>query len=1790
MPMIISNSMMSSNPTIDNKISEPISAGTLFYPNSDGYLVDWLLAGPFDEADSWDDFPTNLTDRNHINTSLYYTIGDYVIPEDDPISGSDSSKKWFSYHSDSSLVDLDSIFTPNDYVAGYALVYVYFPQSYSEVYAFLGSDDGVRFIQNGSDIFYSHTPRGHSYDDDKVSLGAITQGWYSFVVLVEEIEGAWRFSLRFSQSASSYEKVPGMVCSFDPINDNVEYANQEYVVLFDHAINSTITDTFNAAGGTVSTSNWENLNGFSGSINAYDLPLFLSNITDAQVYEDSELEIMMNTVHSQLRTYPDIINSTHYNLTGNSNSSIAFIDSGIDISNTFFSGFGTLDYSQDLVGWADFVSSSSAPNDLNGHGTSLAAIAAGGDSALDHNGEMYSLSYNRTINHEDYFYPNHIAPGWYSIKISGFNTSLADSLISINTTVNELTTNKIAESNTKLYYMGSLVDTYSNLNFSYNVSSNVGEYSVFFDYRINFGAIPEFQLISNMTWCPTLSEGNIPAFQGIAPNSNLVSLKILDSNGKGSVSDLLSGLDWVCSNGSLYHVISLVMSFGLYEMESGLEQIISNLIDSIINNGTMVVIAAGNEGVGSQQLNRLATNQKALVIGACSESDQITSYSSQGMNTSIFTKPDLVAPGGSLAMGVSTIQTAGSNTNLVDPDIITSLSGSSVSAAIVGGIFNLFAEYFGGWDAWNTTNGESALFIKSLLIMTATESGQYREDDPTTSFDESNIFVPINRGGWDAHEGYGRINPLPAINALNNSFPVNDSIAFSLGASEESAFEEHAYAINVSLTQNEIYRFNLTRSSGDLDADLYLYSTEHDENGYPILLSNSATTDSDELFEFLNVNQTKDFFVVVKAVSGAGVLALNISQPVVSYSPLLNNSYWEASSDYADLLDVYSFVVNYSHPQNFAPNFVYFRTEHNGYENISMSKVNPWDNDYTNGVLYSCDYIFGEEGVFYYHFLTQTGQYLFNSTNESVEFTLTINNIPNLQPDFYYSSEFDTISESDDWIFTTDSLEITFEGSATDVYTGWDWIQVSNALDYRPAAIDDLYSTWGGMYCGITGTLGIPNTPLSIGTDLLYSYSGLLGTFDLLSPHIFVDSGEVNDPVVELGYRISVGAGESFSIAINSNRTGWQTLQSFTNTEQEWALIRLDLSDFIDTYIQLRFRGTLLGGLGQYNNGFLLDHIDFLDNSSSNSNAPILSPGQDLLFQNLPYYTSTGQSQYDRYKFQVSYEDDDENVPQFVYLELDGTNYTMYNDYGRWNTNPGFLEYKMLYSYELSLFGFENTSYRFHTFDGKYYTSTEWFSDLEIQSITKEPEYNLPFNGSFSSEELLIFGSPLPRTKTAWIDADTVWHQTALLGTVLNENEWYCGIQNYLGYGSNWDISMMTIPIELNGTNEIFLNLSHQLSFDLGTNGGDYAEVLISVDSGNSWVSLAKFEEATTENAIINLSPYMNKNATFRFRFVSDNSGVQMAQSGWRISNLFIDINRTKDYDAPTILFLNIYDGLEVSGIFNVTINITDNYAVNLSRIDLFVDNVLYNGSNFINNNSQLVYELNTRLFDNRDRIEFVVIAYDLSGNRAIEKAIVTVKNPITNNTVIIALVLLVVVLGIVGYRSYEKYQIKKEIKAGTYIPKGTLKDRLEQKRFAREKDLTEVEAVLEKYDRELEIERPYTLHCNSCKTWFESKRFELYCPECGNDGLMIAKKCPICKKWQFFDEEGAHKCKKCKVNLLKDFDLARQEIISRESMHEEENQSGHIDELVDIAKDLSPDELKKLLQNLRKDGGTTLE
>ena len=109
---------------------------------------------------------------------------------------------------------------------------------------------------------------------------------------------------------------------------------------------------------------------------------------------------------------------------------------------------------------------------------------------------------------------------------------------------------------------------------------------------------------------------------GVAPNANIINLRVLNAQGKGTVSGLLNALDWVMTNRSLYNIRVVSMSLGTWAVESYRNDPLCRAVRKLVDAGVVVVAAAGNNGKNSAgqkvygQVHSPGNEPSALTVGA----------------------------------------------------------------------------------------------------------------------------------------------------------------------------------------------------------------------------------------------------------------------------------------------------------------------------------------------------------------------------------------------------------------------------------------------------------------------------------------------------------------------------------------------------------------------------------------------------------------------------------------------------------------------------------------------------------------------------------------------------------------------------------------------------------------------------------------------------------------------------------------------------------------------------------------------------------------------------------------------------------------------------------------------------------------------------------------------------------------------------------------------------------------------------------------------------------------------
>ena len=177
---------------------------------------------------------------------------------------------------------------------------------------------------------------------------------------------------------------------------------------------------------------------------------------------------------------------------------------------------------------------------------------------------------------------------------------------------------------------------------------------------------------------------------GVAPAASLIAVRVLDCAGAGSVSGVISGIDWAINHHTSAPAV-MNLSLGSTKSDS-----LNSAIDRAYADGITVVVAAGNSNVDACTVSPASNKVSALTVGATTSTDARASYSNYGSCL------DMFAPGSNITSAWYSSTTATS-----------SLSGTSMASPHVAG---LAARYL------SAATTASPATVMTSLISTATSN------------------------------------------------------------------------------------------------------------------------------------------------------------------------------------------------------------------------------------------------------------------------------------------------------------------------------------------------------------------------------------------------------------------------------------------------------------------------------------------------------------------------------------------------------------------------------------------------------------------------------------------------------------------------------------------------------------------------------------------------------------------------------------------------------------------------------------------------------------------------------------------------------------------------------------------------------------------------------------------------------------------------------------------------------------------------------------------------------------
>ena len=204
-------------------------------------------------------------------------------------------------------------------------------------------------------------------------------------------------------------------------------------------------------------------------------------------------------------------------------------------------------------------------------------------------------------------------------------------------------------------------------------------------------------------------------YRGSAPGANIVSLRVMNEEGKAITSDVIASADWIFENRRSLNI--RVVNFSLHSPypNYGLQDPLNEAVRRLWLTGTVVVAAAGNSGPG-RMLHAPASDPFVITVGAVDTAGTVgvnddfnAPWSSYGYTAEGFAKPELAAPGRYMIGPIS------ANSRLVKqfPDRVVEpgymwLSGTSFAAPVVAGAA---AQIIARHPSWTPDQVKGALMV-----------------------------------------------------------------------------------------------------------------------------------------------------------------------------------------------------------------------------------------------------------------------------------------------------------------------------------------------------------------------------------------------------------------------------------------------------------------------------------------------------------------------------------------------------------------------------------------------------------------------------------------------------------------------------------------------------------------------------------------------------------------------------------------------------------------------------------------------------------------------------------------------------------------------------------------------------------------------------------------------------------------------------------------------------------------------------------------------------------------------
>ena len=192
---------------------------------------------------------------------------------------------------------------------------------------------------------------------------------------------------------------------------------------------------------------------------------------------------------------------------------------------------------------------------------------------------------------------------------------------------------------------------------------------------------------------PLTSADHPEKFLGVAPDANIVSVKIAGRDGSSDPMDVVAGVDWAIANADALGIKVINLSYSSGSSLSYVDDPLTAALQRAWNAGIAVVTIAGNEGNETTQLTSPGTAPFVITVAGADADENGLSIAEFSNGGDGVRNPDVSAPGAHIQSLRADGSDASDNHDDLggvegDPMLFTG-TGTSQSAAVTSGILAL---------------------------------------------------------------------------------------------------------------------------------------------------------------------------------------------------------------------------------------------------------------------------------------------------------------------------------------------------------------------------------------------------------------------------------------------------------------------------------------------------------------------------------------------------------------------------------------------------------------------------------------------------------------------------------------------------------------------------------------------------------------------------------------------------------------------------------------------------------------------------------------------------------------------------------------------------------------------------------------------------------------------------------------------------------------------------------------------------------------------------------------------